>query len=89
MSSKKDLSELPTVASHVMNGNEFPTSMMPWVILDFEKLLADGIDAIQVNISDDTATNLNDSLYHALYGWDCDSILVMNKEVIVASLQKQ
>jgi hypothetical protein len=46
----------------------------PFTYLDFEKLLAEGIDAILLNI--------NYELYHKLYGWDCDSILVMNKEVI-------
>ena len=43
--------------------------------LDFEKLL-NFYDAIEVNISSDYR------LYHGLYGWDCDSILVMNPEVI-------
>ena len=43
--------------------------------LDFEKLL-NSYDAIEVNISSDRR------LYWYLYGWDCDSILVMNPEVI-------
>lgn len=47
-----------------------------WYCPDFEKMLADGIDAIELHISDDQ------KLYDALYGWDCDSILVMNPSVI-------
>ena len=83
INSKEDLVELPKVKPPEVNGKEFPTSIMPWVLLDFEKLLADGVDAIQVNMSNDTATRYNDRLYQALYGWDCDSILIMNKDVII------
>lgn len=43
--------------------------------LDFEKL-KQSYDAIEVNISNDK------QLYWKLYGWDCDSILILNKNVI-------
>ena len=43
--------------------------------LDFERL-SQKYDAIEVNISSDRR------LYWDLYGWDCDSILVMNPDVI-------
>lgn len=43
---------------------------------DFEKMLADGWDAIEFRLSEDS------ELYWALYGWDCDSILVMNPDVV-------
>lgn len=43
---------------------------------DFEKMLADGWDAIEFHLSEDS------ELYWALYGWDCDSILVMNPDVV-------
>lgn len=46
------------------------------ILLDFEKMLSSGIDAIELNISSDPR------LYMALYGWDCDSILIMNPDVI-------
>jgi len=45
------------------------------VYLDFNKLKEE-YDAIEVFISSDSR------LYRALYGWDCDSILIMNKDVI-------
>ena len=49
--------------------------MPTWIVLDFEKL-SHKYDAIEVNISSD------DELYYKLYGWDCDSILVMNPDVV-------
>lgn len=44
--------------------------------LNFERLLEDGYDAIDFQLSKDH------ELYWLMYGWDCDSILVMNKDVI-------
>lgn len=44
--------------------------------VDFEQLIADGIDAIEFNISNDLG------LYMALYGWDCDSTLILNPDII-------
>lgn len=49
------------------------------VAVDFEKMMADGVDAIQFNMSEDF------ELYWALYGWDCDCILVMNPDVIIVN----
>lgn len=46
-----------------------------WVNLDFEQI-AKKYDAIEVLISEDN------QLYWDLYGWDCDSLLVLNKECI-------
>ena len=46
-----------------------------WQLLDFEEL-AKSYDAIEVILSADWR------LYHELYGWDCDSILIMNKDII-------
>jgi len=47
------------------------------IFIDFEKLKKD-YDAIEVFISKD-----HDRLYWDLYGWDCDSILIMNKDIII------
>lgn len=44
--------------------------------LDFEKL-SEEYDAIEVLISKDQ------NLYFSLYGWDCDSIVVMNPSKII------
>lgn len=45
--------------------------------LDFEAISSGGIDAIEYFLSDD------DDLYYKLRGWECDSILIMNHEIIV------
>lgn len=50
---------------------------MLWKALDFETLESSGVDAVEVNLSADR------NLYYELYGWDCDSILIMNPEIIV------
>ena len=44
--------------------------------VDFEQLIANRIDAIEFNLSNDWG------LYMALYGWDCDSTLILNPDVI-------
>lgn len=46
-----------------------------YTMIDFEKL-SESYDAIEVNISSDH------NLYFTLYGWDCDSILIMNPDII-------
>ena len=43
---------------------------------DFEELIRRGVDAMWVDISADR------DLYMELYGWDCDSIVVFNPDVI-------
>lgn len=43
--------------------------------LNFEKLLASGIDGVEIE--------LGNGLYWALYGWDVDSIVVLNPKIIV------
>ena len=63
-----DLNFLPKIKDELVP----PT----WILLDFEELKRQ-YDAIEVNISNDYG------LYWKLYGWDCDSILVMNSDVVV------
>ena len=67
INSSNDLENLPK--------GEDKYGMSSWVILDFEKISQE-YDAIEVNISSDSM------LYYLLYGWDCDSILVMNPDVV-------
>lgn len=49
---------------------------LSWITLDFEKL-AEEYDAIEVLLSKD-----RNKLYFGLYGWDCDSIIVMNPKIV-------
>lgn len=67
INSSNDLENLPK--------GEDKYGMSSWAILDFEKI-SQKYNAIEVNISSDGM------LYYNLYGWDCDSILVMNPDVI-------
>lgn len=45
-------------------------------VIDFERCIKLGYDTIELNIS------AAHELYWELYGWDCDSILVMNPDKI-------
>ena len=45
------------------------------VAIDFEACVNQGIDAIEL-------CTLDNGLYWALYGWDCESIIILNKDVI-------
>lgn len=51
------------------------------ICIDFEEA-SKSWDAIEVHISEDTATEYTNSVYWLLYGWDCDSILIMNPNII-------
>ena len=44
--------------------------------IDYEAL-SKKYDAVEVNLSDGNA-----ELYFSLYGWDCDSIVIMNPDII-------
>ena len=71
-----DLIGIPSVREHEYKS---PYDMF---FPDFEQMLIDGIDAVMVEISKDRR------LYWALYGWDCDSILIMNPDIIVEGKKK-
>lgn len=69
---EEDLSEMPVVEKSLIYGI---------ACIDFERMLNDGIDAIELNLIDKGRFNHN--LNFALYGWDCDSILIMNPKIIL------
>lgn len=56
-----------------------------WKCIDFEKLLADGVDAVELHLSEEVSESyvFMGGLYWELYGWDCDSILIMNPDIIM------
>lgn len=68
-----DLEKLPRFKTEI-----FDVSI--WYSLDFEQISKD-YDVMEVNISKDP------DLYWKLYGWDCDSIVVMNPDVIIVKKQ--
>ena len=52
------------------------TEISVYYVPNFEKMLADGWDAIELHLSE------CGELYWALYGWDCDCILVLNPDIV-------
>ena len=75
--SANQLHDLPKIKQ------EFDMGIISRVCLDFEKLARDGVDAVLVEISGDKADDLTmDGLHWKLHNWDCDSIIILNKEAI-------
>lgn len=56
-----------------------------WDTLDFEKL-SEEYDALEITLTYEDKTKIEDlwsgGLYQRLYGWDVDSILVMNPDIV-------
>ncbi len=48
------------------------------LLVDFEELVKRGYDGMEVK--------MNHQTYNALYGWDCDSIIIFNPSVIETNL---
>ena len=63
-----DLPKLPSLFGEYKKGDDYSTCN-----LDFEKLMED-YDAIEL-------TDVYE-FYWALYGWDCNSILIMNPDIV-------
>lgn len=70
----KQLEQLPKMK------NPLPITTI-WPMIDYEELATE-YDALEVLISEDH------ELYSSLYGWDCDSIVIMNPEVIIQESDK-
>lgn len=70
----KQLEQLPKMK------NPLPIPTM-WSMIDYEALATE-YDALELLISEDH------ELYFSLYGWDCDSIVIMNKDVIIQENDK-
>lgn len=58
------------------------------VYLDFERMADLGYDAVELHLSEELPDSHGflDGLYWKLYGWDCDSILIMNPDVVEVML---
>lgn len=60
---------------------------MPWLLIgnclrcpDFEAIEASGVDAIHLTVNGERETRL--VMEHSLYGWDCETVLIMNPATI-------
>lgn len=76
--SVNDLKDLPKLKT-LMGMEKFYT------YLDFEEI-SKSYDAIELLLSEeeiDFSNHKITGLYYELYGWDCDTILVMNPDVII------
>lgn len=51
----------------------------PTMYFDFERMVQDGIDAIEIDLT----TRDSQFIRYSLYGWDVSSILIMNKDCMV------
>lgn len=76
ISCEDDLKKLSSAGKCLIHGIVSP---------DFEKMYADGVDAIELHLFNDDGIDCN--LNFALYGWDCDSILIMNPEIILTETE--
>lgn len=79
--SVKDLETLPRI---LLSANEYDRAISKYLI-DFENAVNSGYDAIELHLSEETdiPDGIMAGLYYALYLWDCDSILIMNPDIIV------
>jgi hypothetical protein len=71
-----DLRQLPTIKSN--------TSISWGIRIDFEECIKCGYDAIELCwYGDEYKDRRADDMYFGLYGWDCDSIVVLNPSAII------
>lgn len=60
-----------------------PDSAFDFYAIDFEKMLNDGVDAIYLTPKGQLETHMPEGCRgRDLYGWDCESIIIMNKDCI-------
>ena len=53
-------------------------------VIDFEECVRQGYDAIELCwYGDEYKDKKADNMYFGLYGWDCDSIIILNPSVVV------
>lgn len=71
--SAKDLEQLP------MQAERGTLSVRP----DYEQILKNGVDAVELHLSEEPPHEWHKGLYYLLYGWDCDSIVILNPDIIV------
>lgn len=50
--------------------------------LSFEAIKRAGVDAIHLTVEGERETRFPDKGRNSLYGWDCESVLILNEEVV-------
>ena len=78
--SLEDIKKLP-----VQEGSRWSKDT-PWrsYIIDFEKCIDQGIDAVELCIyGDEYDCDDYFELHNSLYGWDCDSIVILNPNAVI------
>jgi len=68
----QDESDIIYVKDYIIN--EYLSNRFQWCSLDFERLLKDGIDGVEIVYNEFTS--------RAMYAWDCDSIVILNPDVV-------
>lgn len=64
---------------HEYDFNKVDFTVIPHTIyIDFERLCQDGVDAIELDLNENYWY-----LHYMLYAWDVNSILIMNKDIII------
>lgn len=58
-----------------INKYEVGTVLKFLTTIDYDSILHDGYDAVEVY--------MNHEMYYYLYGWDCDSIVIFNPEIVI------
>ena len=71
INSCEDLDKLPQHTENIYR----IFAMSEQVLIDWKKLMKD-YDAVEFNLSNDWGLN------RKLYGWDCDCVFIMNKDII-------
>ena len=80
---KRDLLDLPLVLPPRFQQMRVPTDYpLLFHVPDFKKILSDGIDAIHLTEKGECCTRLSEP---NLYGWDCECVLILNKDCIKVS----
>ena len=54
---------------------EIEREFEPIKTIDYDSIIADGYDGVELY--------MNNELYWYLYGWDCDSIVIFNPNVVI------
>ena len=76
-----DIKELPLLNDQTLSIKH----ILSTYCIDFEKCLECGIDALELQWYGEEYEAFNksdDNMHHALYGWDCDSIIILNSEAV-------